>query len=74
VKHCCSVPPDVREYFHRDFNRTAENRRAQQRHSLLREEVATEGNVVHNIYSDNDEELQRAIYLSREEEQYAQQV
>jgi hypothetical protein len=41
---------------------------------LLREEVATEGNVVHNIYSDDDDELQHAIYLSREETQYAQQV
>jgi hypothetical protein len=30
--------------------------------------------VVHNIDSDNDEELQRAIHLSREETQYAQRV
>jgi hypothetical protein len=30
--------------------------------------------VVHNIDSDNDEELQRAIHLSREEAQYAQRV
>jgi hypothetical protein len=41
---------------------------------LLREEVAAEGIVVHNIDLDNDEELQRAIHLSREEAQYAQQV
>jgi hypothetical protein len=34
---------------------------------LLREEVAAEGNMVHNIDSDNDEELQRAIHLFREE-------
>jgi hypothetical protein len=37
---------------------------------MLREEVAAEGNVVHNIDSDNDEKLQRAIHLSREEAQY----
>jgi hypothetical protein len=71
VKHCFSVPPDMQDYFHRDLDRTAENRRARQRQSLLREEVATEWNVVHNIDSANDEELQRAIHLSREEAQYA---
>jgi hypothetical protein len=61
----------MQNYFHRDLDRTAENRRARQRQSLLREEVATEWNVVHNIDSANDEELQRAIHLSREEAQYA---
>jgi hypothetical protein len=71
VKHCGSVPLDVRDYFHRDLDRTTENRRARQRQSLLREEVAVEGNVVHNIDSDNDEELQYVIHLSREEAQYA---
>jgi hypothetical protein len=71
VKHCFSVPPDMQDYFHHDLDRTAENRRARQRQSLLREEVATEWNVVHNIDSANDEELQRAIHLSREEAQYA---
>jgi hypothetical protein len=30
--------------------------------------------VVHNIDSDNDEELQCAIHLSREEAQYAERV
>jgi hypothetical protein len=74
VKHYGSVPPDVRDYFHRDLDRSAQNMRARQRQSMLREEVAAEGNVVHNIDSDNDEELQRAIHLSREEAQYAQRV
>jgi hypothetical protein len=41
---------------------------------MLREEVAAEGNVIHNIDSDNDEELQCTIHLSREEVQYAQRV
>jgi hypothetical protein len=74
VKYCGSVPPDVQDYFCHDINRTTENRRARQRQSLLREEVATEGNVVHNIDSDNDEELECAIHLSREEVQYVRRV
>jgi hypothetical protein len=74
VKYCDSVPLDVRDYFRRDLDRSAQNRRARQRRSksMLREEIATEGNVFHNIDLDNDEELQRAIHLSREEAQYAQ--
>jgi hypothetical protein len=74
VKHCGSVPPDVRDYFCCNLDRTAQNKRARQRESLLREEVAVEGNVVRNIDSNNDDELQRAIHLSREETQYAQRV
>jgi hypothetical protein len=38
-----------------------------QQQSMLQEEVAAERNVIYNIDSDNDEELQRAIHLSREE-------
>jgi hypothetical protein len=71
VKHCGSIPPDVRDYFRHDLDRTTENRRARQRQSLLREEVAAKGNVVHNIDSNNDDELQRVIHISREEAQYA---
>jgi hypothetical protein len=71
VKHYCSVPSDVRDYFYHDLDRTAENRRARQRQSLLREEVAAVGNMVHDIDSNNDEKLQRAIHFSREETQYA---
>jgi hypothetical protein len=41
---------------------------------MLREEVDAERNVIHNIDSDNDEELQRTIHLSREEAQYAHRV
>jgi hypothetical protein len=74
VKHCGSVPPDVGYYFCRELDRTAENRRVRQRQSLLREEVATEGNVVHDIDSDNDDELQCAIHISRELAQCAQRV
>jgi hypothetical protein len=70
VKHCGSVPPDVQDYFRHELDRTAENRRARQRRSLIREEVATDGNAVHDIDSENDEELQRAIHVSREEAQY----
>jgi hypothetical protein len=74
VKHCGSVSPDMQDYFCRDLDRTDENKSARQRRSLLREEIAVEGNVAHNIDSDNDEELQRAIHLSREEAQYARRV
>jgi hypothetical protein len=69
VKHCGSVPPDVRDYFCHDLDRSAQNRRARQQQSMLQEEIAVKGNVVHNIDSDNDEELQHAIHLSREEAQ-----
>jgi hypothetical protein len=71
VKHCGSIPQDVRDYFRHELDRTAENRRARQRQSLLREEVVAEGNVIHDIDSNNDEELQCAIHVSREEVQYA---
>jgi hypothetical protein len=57
VKYCGSVSLDVRDYFRRDLDRSAQNRRARQRQTMLREEVAAEGNVVHNIDSDNDKEL-----------------
>jgi hypothetical protein len=73
VKHCGSVPPDVRDYFRHELDRTAENRRARQRQSLLRE-VGAEGNVVHDIDLENDEELQCTIHVSREEAQYAWRV
>jgi hypothetical protein len=56
MKHCGSVPSNIRDYFRCDLDRTSENRRARQQQSLLREEVGAEGNVVHNIDSDNDEE------------------
>jgi hypothetical protein len=74
MKHCDSVPPDVRDYFCHDLDRTAQNRRARLRESLLNEEVDVEGNVVHNIDSDNDGELQHVIHISREEAQYAHRV
>jgi hypothetical protein len=74
VKHCGSVPLDVRDYFHRDLDRTTQNKKARQWELLLREEVATERNVIHNIESDNDEKLQRAIHISTEEAQYARRV
>jgi hypothetical protein len=71
VKHCCSVPSEVRDYFHHEIDRSAEKKRARQRLTLLREEVAAEGNVVDDIDSENNEELQHAIHVSRDEEQYA---
>jgi hypothetical protein len=40
---------------------------------LLREDVATEGNVVHDIDSE-DEELQHALHASKEEAQFARAI
>jgi hypothetical protein len=74
AKYCGSVPLEVRDYFHHELDRSAEKKRARQHQSLLGEEVATEGNVVYGIDTENDEELQGAIHISREEEQYVRQV
>ena len=71
---CASVPPDVHDFFCRNLDRAAERRRTRQRESLLREEAAAEGNTIHEIDSDNDEELQRALHASGEEEAYASRV
>jgi hypothetical protein len=66
VKHYSCVPPDVHVYFRRGLDQTSDRKTAKNRERLLREEVATEGNVVHGVDSDN-EELQRALHASREE-------
>jgi hypothetical protein len=70
VNHCGSVLSDVRDYFRREFDRIVENRRAKQRQSLIREEVVEE-NVVHNIDSENDEKLQRAIHALQKTDKYS---
>jgi hypothetical protein len=70
VKHCSSVPPDVRDYFRCELYRTADRKKSKPKERLLREEVAAEVNVVHDIDSD-DEELQRGLHASQEEEQFA---
>jgi hypothetical protein len=68
VKHCSCVTPDVRDYFRRELDRIADRKKTKNKKRLLREEVAVEGNVVHDIDS-NDEELQHALHASREEAQ-----
>jgi hypothetical protein len=73
VKHCSCVPPDVRDYFRCELDRTTDRKKGKQKERLLREEVAVEGNVVHDIDSD-DKELQRAFHASREEEQFARAI
>jgi hypothetical protein len=52
-----------------ELDRTAE-KKTKQRETLLREEVASDGNVVHQFDSGNDEELQGALHASLEEEEY----
>jgi hypothetical protein len=56
----------VHDYFCHDLYRTVENKSARQQQSLLREEVAVKGNVIHDIDSDNDEELQHVQYIFQE--------
>jgi hypothetical protein len=68
VKHCSYVPPNVRDYFQRDLDQTVDRKKTKNKERLLREEVATKGNVVHGIDS-GDEELQGALHASREEAQ-----
>jgi hypothetical protein len=70
VKHCSCVPPDVHDYFQHQFDQTTDRKKSKQKKRVLREEVAAEGNVIHDIDSD-DEELQRALHASRKEEQFA---
>jgi hypothetical protein len=55
----------VHDYFCHDLYRTVENKSARQQQSLLRE-VAVKGNVIHDIDSDNDEELQHVQYIFQE--------
>jgi hypothetical protein len=73
MKHCSFVPPDVRDYFWRDLDQKADRKETKNKERLLREEVAVEGNVVHDIDFD-DEELQRALHASREEVQRLRQA
>jgi hypothetical protein len=67
VKHYSCVPPDVRDYVWRELDRTADRKKGKQKKRLLREEVAAEGNVIYDIDFE-DEELQRVLHASREEE------
>jgi hypothetical protein len=70
VKHCSSVPPDVHDYFLQELDRTVDRKKSKQKERLLREEVVTEGNVIHDIDFDDDE-FHRAFHASREDEQFA---
>ena len=70
VISCSSVPPDVRDYFRWQLDRTAD-KKERARESLRLGEVAREGNVVHDVDDDNDDELQTALRASREEAEYA---
>jgi hypothetical protein len=74
VKHCESVPPYVGDFFHHEVHRTGEKKKTKLRGTLLRGEVASDGNVVHQVDSDNDEKLQQVLHASWEEEQYARRV
>ncbi|KAK3130342.1 hypothetical protein QOZ80_6BG0492250 [Eleusine coracana subsp. coracana] len=64
------VPHDVRDYFRRELDRTADKRRSRQQERLRREKITVEGNVD----DEDEEELQRALHESWEEEAYARRV
>jgi hypothetical protein len=66
VKHYSFVPPNVHDYFRCELDQIADKKKPKPKERLLKEEVAAEGNVVHDIDSD-DEELQCALRASREE-------
>ena len=72
VISCSCVPPNVRDYYRRQLDRTAD-KKERVRESLRLEEVAREGNVVHDVDDDDDDddELQAALRASREEAEYA---
>ncbi|GJN01532.1 hypothetical protein PR202_ga18806 [Eleusine coracana subsp. coracana] len=74
VVSCDRVPPDVRAYYLRQFDRTADKKKERQRKSLRQEEIAVEGNVIHDVDDDNDDELHAALRASREDAEYRRSV
>ncbi|GJN05321.1 hypothetical protein PR202_ga22940 [Eleusine coracana subsp. coracana] len=72
--HYSNVPSNVCDYYRRELDRIVTRKKYIQRDNLRREEVAREGNVVHDINDDEDEVLQRVLDLSREEEAYVRRV
>lgn len=70
VVHCSAVPPDVRDYFRADIDRTREKRKSRVQERLRREEIAAEGNVG----DEDDALLQRVLQMSRNEEEFARRV
>jgi hypothetical protein len=67
------VPPPVREYFQREIERTKKATYERNKERLRKEAVAAEGNYP-NAEDDDEDQLQRAIHLSRAEELYRQGV
>ena len=65
---CAHVFAEVRDYFHRELDRNAKRRKERARQALRQQDVAAEGNV--NV--EDDEDLQAAMRLSREEEKFRQ--
>jgi hypothetical protein len=67
------VPPDVLDYFKRDIERAKKVTTGRAREKLRQKAVAAEGNNPSGEY-DEEDEVQRAIRLSRAEEEYHQGV
>ena len=68
VLGCPHVPTDVRDYFRRELDRTAERRKDRAKQTLRQHQVAGGGKV----NEEDDEEMQAAMRLSREEEEFRQ--
>jgi hypothetical protein len=67
VKYCGSVPLEVHNFFHRSL----EKKRMKQRERLLREKIVAEASMIHEIDSNNDEQLSCDLPASHREKEYA---
>ena len=71
--HCRNVPPDVREFFQRDIDRTKKATAYRARERLRREKAAAEGNYPGDE-EDEEAQVQRAMDLSRAEAEFRRGV
>ena len=56
VVHCAHVPPDVRDYFRAELDRTANRKKERIQENLRREQIAAQDNVVHVDDDDDDDD------------------
>ncbi|CAM0146800.1 unnamed protein product [Urochloa decumbens] len=73
VVHCRHVPPDIRDFFRRELDRAKKATADRAREKLRREKVAAEGNYPVQE-EDEEEQIRRAMELSRAEAEYRRGV
>ena len=61
--HCVHVPPDVRDYFRGELDRTAGRKKERIQENLRREQIAAQDNVVH-VDDDDDEVLHMSLIFA----------